>query len=256
MGRKSDAQTSTSWVAGIHAVEAILKSDAGNIQRLLVAAGRQDKRLTALTELARNQGVQMETVQKQVLAEYCGHHRHQSVLAEYLGVAPRTEGQLLTDLAAREQPWLVLVLDEIQDPHNLGACLRSADAAAVDAVVVSKDNAADVTPVVQKVAAGAAATVPVYRVTNLVRVLEQLKEAGVWLYGAAGESRKSLYDVDFKGSSAIVLGSEGSGLRSRTSATCDETYQIPMLGTVESLNVSVACGISLFEVRRQRHHGD
>lgn len=254
MDRASAVADPVSWVAGIHAVEAILKTDAARIQRLLVASGRHDKRLSALTELAKNQGVRIEIAEKQLLAETCGHHRHQSVLAEYRGIAPRTEGQLLTDLAARESPWLILVLDEIQDPHNLGACLRSADAAGVDAVIVPKDNSADVTPVVQKVAAGAVATVPLYRVTNLVRILKQLAEAGVWLYAAAGDAQKSLYDVDFKGSTAIVLGSEGSGLRARTLSSCDETYQIPMAGSVESLNVSVACGISLFEVKRQQNH--
>jgi len=239
-------------VVGIHAVAALLRSDPAHVQRLLVAQERQSKHLGELLDLARNQGVRIESRSSQVLTAQCGHARHQSVLAEYLGAAPANEHQLTTDLAGRAPPWLVLVLDSIQDPHNLGACLRSADAAAVDAVIIPKNNAVGVTPVVQKVAAGAAATVPLYQVTNLARTLASLKSSGVWVFGAGAEAEKSLYQVDFKVSSALVLGSEGAGLRRRTAACCDELFAIPMGGTVESLNVSVACGISLFEARRQR----
>jgi len=245
------ADTSTS-VVGINAVEALVKKSPKQIERLLTASGRRDKRLSALVSLAQNQGVSVVEVSSEELAERCGHRRHQSVLAVYHGEPSRTGRQLLSDLSLRPQPWFILVLDEVQDPHNLGACLRSAAAAGVDAVVVPKDNSVGITAVVQKVSAGAAANVALYRVTNLARTLTQLKAAGVWLYGAAGDADQALYDVDFKGSVAIIMGSEGHGLRQRTQTLCDALYHIPMLGGMESLNVSVACGISLFEARRQR----
>ncbi|MBX2823694.1 MAG: 23S rRNA (guanosine(2251)-2'-O)-methyltransferase RlmB [Gammaproteobacteria bacterium] len=239
-------------VVGLNAVESLLKTAPRQIDQLLVAGQRRDKRVQALVTLARNQGVVIAEVSSEDLSARCGHQRHQSVLALYRGSPPRTERQLLSDLAARAEPWLVLALDEVQDPHNLGACLRSAAAAGVDAVIIPRDNAVGVTPVVQKVSAGAAAVVPLYQVTNLVRTLTALKSQGAWLYGAAGAGEETLYDVDFKSSSVIVMGSEGQGLRRRTQATCDVLYRIPMRGDVESLNVSVACGVSLFEARRQR----
>ena len=150
---------------------------------------------------------------------------------------------------------LLLVLDGIQDPHNLGACLRSADAAGVQAVILPRDNSAPTTPVVSKVASGAAETVPLFRVTNLARALDQLREAGVWLVGAAGETDQTLFSVDLTGPLALVLGAEGEGLRRLTREKCDHLVRIPMAGTVESLNVSVAAGICLFEAVRQRQKG-
>jgi 23S rRNA (guanosine2251-2'-O)-methyltransferase len=162
------------------------------------------------------------------------------------------EADLWAHLEALDHPPLVLVLDGVTDPHNLGACLRSADAAGVDAVILPKDKSASVTPVVRKVACGAAETVPLHAATNLARVLKGLKERGIWLYGAAGEARSSLYAQDLTGPAALVLGSEGAGLRRLTREHCDFLVHLPMAGAVSSLNVSVATGVCLFEVVRQR----
>ena len=159
---------------------------------------------------------------------------------------------LLQFVEQSEQPSLILVLDGVTDPHNLGACLRSADAAGVHAVVVPKDKSADLSPTVRKVACGAAEVVPFVRVTNLSRTLEALKERGVWLFGAAGEAEKSIYDNDLTGSMALVMGAEGAGLRRLTREHCDHLVKLPMAGSVSSLNVSVATGVCLFEAVRQR----
>jgi len=165
------------------------------------------------------------------------------------------ERQLDDFLHTLRSPALLLVLDGVTDPHNLGACLRTADAAGVQAVILPKDRSAGLTPVVRKVACGAAEHLPVFAVTNLARALRTLQAAGLWVYGAAGEAEKSLYDVDFTGSVALVLGAEGSGLRRLTREHCDALVKIPMTGSVESLNVSVATGVLLYEVVRQRRGG-
>ncbi len=187
--------------------------------------------------------------------------RHQGVVAETLnlpvhGDASRPnlwqEADLLRAVEEKAGPVLILVLDGVTDPHNLGACLRSADAAGVDAVVVPKDKSADLTPVSRKVACGAAEVVPFVRVTNLARTLQALKERGVWLFGTAGEAEKSIYDSDLTLSMALVMGAEGNGLRRLTREQCDYLVRLPMAGSVSSLNVSVATGICLFEAVRQR----
>lgn len=245
--------SSSEIIVGIHAVEALLRSNPKQISQLLCSESRHDKRHQKLLTLAGNQGVNVEKTNRSQLRDICGHDKHQGIIAYFAGSLEKTEAHLLTDLKARDRPWLVLALDGIQDPHNLGACLRSADGFAVDAVIVPRDNAASVTPVVQKVAAGAAATVPFYRVTNLSRVLRQLQDNEAWVYGAAGESEQSLYETEFSGSVVLVLGAEGAGLRQNTRQSCDQLYKIPLSGSVSSLNVSVATGISLNEVARQRH---
>lgn len=173
-------------------------------------------------------------------------------MAEHVELAQANAKDLPELLREKTRPCLILVLDGVQDPHNLGACLRSADAAGVDAVIAPIDRSAGLTPVVRKVAAGAADSVPFYQVTNLVRTLEQLKQAGVWVFGATDAADESLYRQDFKGSVAVVMGAEGSGLRRLTTAACDGLFSIPMAGSVSSLNVSVATGVTLFEVVRQR----
>jgi len=187
--------------------------------------------------------------------------RHQGVVAEAFDTPVSgdmnqsnlwQEQDLLRWVDNKEGPLLLLVLDGVTDPHNLGACLRSADAAGVDAVVVPKDKSADLTPTVRKVACGAAEVVPFVRVTNISRTLQALQERGVWLYGTAGESEKSIYDSDLSGSIALVMGAEGSGLRRLTREQCDFLVNLPMSGSVSSLNVSVATGICLFEIVRQR----
>ena len=188
---------------------------------------------------------------RNALQKALGEVAHQGVAAEVLPLAPWSEDDLVGALGLAQNP-LVLALDGVQDPHNLGACLRTADACGVLAVVVPKDRAAHLTPVVRKVAAGAAETVPLVTVTNLVRTLKLLKEAGLWITGADGDATRAAAEVDFTGGTVLVMGAEGAGLRQLTRQTCDHLVSLPRLGAVESLNVSVATGMLLYEVVRQR----
>jgi 23S rRNA (guanosine2251-2'-O)-methyltransferase len=178
--------------------------------------------------------------------------RHQGVIARVRRQAAKIDEHNLLSALTRTVNPLVLVLDGVQDPHNLGACLRSAAAAGALAVIVPRDNSAPLTPVARRAAAGAAESLPLVTVTNLARTLRDLKEAGVWIYGASHDAEASLYETDLRGPVALVLGGEGKGLRRLTREHCDGLFRIPMSGAVESLNVSVAAGISLFEVMRQR----
>lgn len=248
------------YIYGIHAVDSLLRQNPKSVQRLWAQQGRDDKRIGALLELAQNQGVPVARETRQAMDEMA-KGRHQGVVAEvYAEPASGDTGQanlwqeadLLRAVDAKEGPMLLLVLDGVTDPHNLGACLRSADAAGVDAVIVPKDKSADLTPVSRKVASGAAEVVPFVRVTNLSRTLQALKERGVWLFGAAGEAENSIYDNDLSVSLALVMGAEGSGLRRLTREQCDFLVRLPMAGSVSSLNVSVATGVCLFEAQRQR----
>ena len=247
-------------IYGLHAVDGLLRSNPKSVQRLWVQSGREDKRIAALVALAQNQGVPVARQPRQDLDGMVSG-RHQGVVAEAFDIPVSCdmnrsnlwqEQDLLRVVDNKEGPLLLLVLDGVTDPHNLGACLRSADAAGVDAVVVPKDKSADLTPTVRKVACGAAEVVPFVRVTNISRTLQALQERGVWLYGTAGESEKSIYDSDLSGSIALVMGAEGSGLRRLTREQCDFLVKLPMAGSVSSLNVSVATGICLFEIVRQR----
>jgi 23S rRNA (guanosine2251-2'-O)-methyltransferase len=248
------------FIYGLHAVDGLLRNKPKSVQRLWVQSGREDKRIAALVALAQNQGVPVARQPRQDLDGMVSG-RHQGVVAEAFDtpVSGDTnqsnlwqEQDLLRLVDNKEGPLLLLVLDGVTDPHNLGACLRSADAAGVDAVVVPKDKSADLTPTVRKVACGAAEVVPFVRVTNISRTLQALQERGVWLYGTAGESEKTIYDSDLSGSIALVMGAEGSGLRRLTREQCDFLVNLPMSGSVSSLNVSVATGICLFEIVRQR----
>lgn len=242
----------TSFVGGMHSVKALLKANAADTELLLIQKGRKDSRIRAIVSLAQKAGVPVREVSKNELDSVASGVEHQGVLAEFRGEPVGNEASLFEQISASDGALFVLVLDGVQDPHNLGACIRSADAAGVDALVVPVDNSVGITPVVRKVASGAAETVPVFQVTNLQRVLKKLQSAGIWVYGAAGEADSSIYDLDLTGSVALVMGSEGSGLRRLTREVCDGLFSIPMHGSVSSLNVSVAAGISLFEVRRQR----
>ncbi|NJD30742.1 MAG: 23S rRNA (guanosine(2251)-2'-O)-methyltransferase RlmB [Gammaproteobacteria bacterium] len=237
---------------GVHAVKVLLSRSPARVRRLLVAGGKDAGRLAEIRSLAQRAGVQVTAADDATLDRLAEGGRHQGVVAE---VAPRAgdpETQLEQALEACSAPPLLLVLDGVQDPHNLGACLRSADAAGVAAVIAPRDRAAGLTPVVRKVAAGAAETVPFVAVVNLARTLRELKERGVWLVGTDDSAEKSVYDVDLTGPLGVVMGSEGEGLRRLTRECCDQLVSIPMAGAVESLNVSVATGVVLFEAVRQR----
>jgi 23S rRNA (guanosine2251-2'-O)-methyltransferase len=215
---------------------------------------RHDRRLVELADLAREGGVRIRQVETEDLARVTPGLNHQGVLAWVKVPASRGEADLDALLDRLDRPPFLLVLDEVQDPHNLGACLRTADAAGVQAVIAPKDNAAGLTPTVAKVASGAAWTVPYIQVTNLARTLDVLKVRGIWLVGLAGEAQTDLYSLDLQGPLALVLGSEGRGLRRLTRERCDFLARLPMLGSVESLNVSVATGICLYEALRHRQY--
>ncbi|WP_018234008.1 23S rRNA (guanosine(2251)-2'-O)-methyltransferase RlmB [Thioalkalivibrio thiocyanodenitrificans] len=238
-------------VFGLHAVLAALRRRPVPVQTLWVDAGRRDARIREILEAARNARVPVERVDGEALDRLCPGERHQGVVAVCEAPEPATEADL-PDLVARAGSPLLLVLDGVTDPHNLGACLRTADAAGVTAVIVPRDRAAGLTPVARKVASGAAESVPFVQVTNLARTLDQLKEAGVWVVGTSDDAPQDLYQADLKGPLALVLGAEGQGMRRLTRERCDLLVHIPMQGTVESLNVSVATGVCLFEAMRQR----
>ncbi len=241
---------STERVFGWHAVLATLRSHPERVVGLWLAPGDDGDRQRELRGLAEAAGITVQPCARRQLDEWVPG-RHQGVVAQCRVAPPPGEQALSAHLAGLARP-LLLVLDGVTDPHNLGACLRSADAAGVDAVIVPRDRSAGLTPVVRKVASGAAESVPLYVVTNLARTLDELKQAGVWLVGAAGEAAQSLYEVDLAGPIALLLGAEGRGLRRLTRERCDFLVKIPMAGAVESLNVSVAAGVCLFEARRQR----
>ena len=237
---------------GIHAVRVLLTRYPQRVRRVLLAAGRDAGRLAEIRTLAQRAGVQVAGADDALLAKLAEGERHQGVVAEIVPRAGDPETQLEEALEAAGAAPLLLVLDGVQDPHNLGACLRSADAAGVAAVIVPRDRAAGLTPVVRKVAAGAAETVPLVPVVNLARTLRELKERGVWLVGTDDAADKTLFEADLKGPLALVMGSEGEGMRRLTRECCDHLVSIPMAGAVESLNVSVATGVALFEAVRQR----
>lgn len=238
-------------IAGWHAVLAALESGGGRVQGLWLQQGRRDARASRLETLARDQAIDVERVRPDRLDQLAGGLNHQGVLAR---ARPRQEAgeEALWEILSAEPRPLLLVLDGVQDPHNLGACLRTADGAGVHAVIVPRDRAASLTPAARKVAAGAAETVPLIRVTNLARILRQLKLGGIWLAGAAGEAEQSLYGADLDRPLALVLGGEGKGLRRLTREHCDLLVSLPMAGTISSLNVSVAAGVALYEAVRQR----
>jgi 23S rRNA (guanosine2251-2'-O)-methyltransferase len=243
---------SGSLVYGLHAVRAVLERRPHDVIRLSIAAARDDVRVRELRELAAGQGLKAAASSPAALDAETGGAAHQGVVAEVRPSVPLDENSLLDLLTAQRTPALVLVLDGVSDPHNLGACLRTADAAGATAVVAPRDRAASLTPVVRKVAAGAAETVPFAQVTNLARSLRDMKQAGLWIGGATEDGEKSVFEADLTGALALVMGSEGRGLRRLTRENCDFTLSLPMHGAVASLNVSVAAGIALYEVLRQR----
>ncbi len=240
------------WVAGIHAGETAMSGGSGHVVRILADRRRRDARLGRLVEHAERAGIPVERSSSAALEERVPGVRHQGVCAEVRGHEVLDDGALREHLGALDHPPLVLALDGVQDPHNLGACLRSAAAAGVDAVVIPRDRAARLTPTVERAAAGATELVTLAAVTNLGRTLAGLKEDGCWVVGTAGDAEVSLYQADLTGALVLVMGGEEKGLRPRTRSACDRLVSIPLHGGVESLNVSVASGVCLFEAVRQR----
>ena len=242
--------TSAKVLFGFHAVGVRLKTAPQSVIEVVFDASRRDARMRQFLDRAREAGVRLVEADAVRVAKLAGSHGHQGVAAR---VEPMVATHSLDDLLdAVQDPPLLLVLDGVTDPHNLGACLRVADGAGAHAVIAPKDHAAGINATVAKVASGAAETVPYFMVTNLARTLGELKERNIWCIGTAGEAEKSIYQVEMKGPVALVLGAEGPGMRQLTRKTCDELVHIPMCGAVESLNVSVASGVCLYEARRQR----
>jgi 23S rRNA (guanosine2251-2'-O)-methyltransferase len=239
-------------IFGINAVESALAHDAKNVIELYIESDSHNARLKELSERAREAGVKPHGRDRAALDRMTGGARHQGAVARYRAPPPRTESELYDLVDKAEKDTLLLVLDGVTDPHNLGACLRTAQAAGVTAVVVPKDKAAGITPTVRTASAGAADRVAFFAVTNLARTLKALKERGVWLVGLEGDAGQDFYALDLKGALAIVMGSEGEGMRRLTRETCDFVARVPMRGAMESLNVSVATGVALFEALRQR----
>ena len=240
------------WIAGINAVASALEHDVEHVREVLIEAGGKNARLTEIEETARRRDVSVRRIPLQSLEGIVGALRHQGVIARYEAAKPTDEEELPGLVEAANGQALVLVLDGVQDPHNLGACLRSAAAAGVTAVVIPKDKAAPINATVRKTSAGAADRIPVVSVTNLARTLRALQKMGVWIYGLDGTATATLHATDLRGNIALVLGGEGDGMRRLTREHCDGLVKIPMPGDIESLNVSVAAGVTLFEAVRQR----
>jgi 23S rRNA (guanosine2251-2'-O)-methyltransferase len=242
-------------VFGIHAVSAMFEHAPERLIELWVLKGRDDQRLAPLLTEAKKFGVAVQQMHRKALDEKSDGEQHQGIIARIKAGKKFNEDHLPDIIeqavAGGVQP-LLLILDGVTDPHNLGACLRNADAAGVQAIIVPKDSAASINATVRKVAVGAAETVPLVQVTNLARTMKKLQELGIWLVGTAGEAEQLLYDTKLKGPMALVMGAEGKGMRRLTRENCDELVKLPMAGSVSSLNVSVASGICLFEIVRQR----
>jgi 23S rRNA (guanosine2251-2'-O)-methyltransferase len=237
-------------IFGFHAVTARLRHEASSVEEIYIDAERHDRRMQELIRAAKAANVRLIQADSQRLDSIVGTRRHQGVIAKAGEISLARNLDELLD--AIDGPPLLLLLDGVTDPHNLGACLRVADGAGAHAVIAPKDRAVGLNATAAKVASGAAETVPYITVTNLARTMRELKERDIWVIGTAEDAEKSLYEADISGAAAIVMGSEGEGLRRLTRETCDMLVNVPMLGAVESLNVSVTSGICLYEARRQR----
>ena len=245
----------TDWVFGIHGVRALLSAEDANIRRLVVAAGRRNADVETLAELAKERGIRVERIPRTALARIAHGGNHQGVAAERRSFVPATECDLADRLPGLDNP-LIVVLDGIEDPRNLGACLRTAEAAGADAVLVPKRGSAPLSSTVAKTASGALEHLFVVEVGNLARCLKWLREQGVWLAGGVEAGEGVPYtEVDYRGALGVVVGGEHRGLRRLTREGCDHLVTIPMAGATTSLNVSVALGVLLFEARRQRNTG-
>jgi 23S rRNA (guanosine2251-2'-O)-methyltransferase len=249
--------TSSKNLFGFHAVGVRIKTAPKSVFEVFYDVQRRDARMRAFIDRARDSGIKLVESDGLRLAKMCGSHGHQGVVARVDALAQVTSlDELLENLEASgvKNP-LLLILDGVTDPHNLGACLRVADGAGAHAVIAPKDHAAGISAIVSKVASGAAETMPYFMVTNLARTLGELKERNIWCIGTSDDAEKTIYDVDLTGPIALVLGAEGEGMRQLTRKTCDQLVSIPMHGAVESLNVSVASGVCLYEALRQRRLG-
>lgn len=240
------------YIFGIHAVSALLSTQPKQISQLYLQNKRDDKRLSEIEKQAQSMGIRISRVGKNELDSMAHDQLHQGVVAACKSFVSFDEKDLPNLLADKSEPILLVILDGIQDPHNLGACLRSANAFGARAVIAPKNNAVGITPAVRKVACGAEVTTPFVQVTNLARTMRYLQEEGIWLVGTVMNAESLLNEIDLKGHIGIVMGSEGEGMRQLTEKHCDFLARIPMNGTVESLNVSVACAIALYETQRQR----
>ncbi|EKT4468230.1 23S rRNA (guanosine(2251)-2'-O)-methyltransferase RlmB [Pseudomonas putida] len=238
-------------IYGVHAVQGLLQHHPKRVKQIWLSEGRSEPRIQALLALAADNRVPVGQAERRELDAWV-EGVHQGVVAEVSPSQVWGEAMLDEMLERAEQPPLILVLDGVTDPHNLGACLRTADAAGATAVVIPKDKSATLTAVVRKVACGAAEVIPLVAVTNLARTLEKLQQRGLWIVGTAGEAEQELYQQDLTGPIAIVMGAEGKGMRRLTREHCDFLVKLPMAGSVSSLNVSVATGVCLFEAVRQR----
>lgn len=243
-------------VFGLHAVESVLRSDPARVKKILISDFRQkQKRLQAIQDLARHSNIPIEHCDKAGLEQHAPQQRHQGIVAICAAAKFWSEAEFAFLLSNADKP-LVLILDQVQDPHNLGACLRTANAVGATAVVIPKTNAVQLTATVSKVASGAAEWTPLISVTNIVRTIEFLKQQGFWIYGLVGDAEQHIYQTSLLAPIALVLGSEGEGIRPLVRKHCDKLLKIPMVGTVESLNVSVASALALYEVFRQKNAAD
>jgi 23S rRNA (guanosine2251-2'-O)-methyltransferase len=239
------------YIYGIHTVEALLSSKSPNVSEILIQQNRQDQKIQKIITFANNNGIAIQPIAKHKIDELLPNCNHQGVVAIVKSLIIYEEQDLPDLLTNLNKPPLVLILDGIQDPHNLGACLRTANAAGVDVVIAPKDNSVGLTPVVHKTACGAAEITPFIQVVNLSRTMKLLKDQGIWLYGTDAVAEKTIYETNLKGAVALVLGAEEKGMRRLTRENCDALMSIPMHGNIPSLNVSVATGICLFEIVRQ-----
>lgn len=242
----------SSKLFGLHSVQAAIDYSPNKIMRVWIDAQRVDKRLGVIIDNLTALGIEPEKTDRKKLDRLADGNNHQGIAMEIEMPGEQCESDLKTMVENLTTTALLLVLDNVQDPHNFGACLRTADATGVQGVIITKDNATGITPTVCKVASGAAETVPVYQVTNLARTLRWLKDEGIWIMGAAGEAAQTVYQTDLTVPMAVVIGAEGKGLRRLTKENCDCLIKLPMLGQVESLNLSVATGAFLYETVRQR----
>lgn len=248
-------QSKQAYIFGIHAVHQLFENQMNHVLEVWIQTHAHNPKIQTLQAQAQQQGIAIHEVPKKTLDNLTDKGTHQGIVVRCQTRAPATQITLEACLATLQVPPFLLILDGVQDPHNLGACLRTADAAGVHAVVIPKHRACTLSPTVRKVASGAADTVPLIQVTNLARTLHGLQQQGVWLIGADACGQTSLFETPLKGALALILGAEGSGLRRLTRETCDRLVHVPMFGKIRSLNVSVTAGICLYEAVRQRTMG-